>query len=102
VWEGDQLSGGLYGVVIGRMMFAESMFSARSGGSKVALAALCAVLEQHEFPLIDCQVVSGHLLRIGAELLPRRRFIDELRSTAAERTPFAAWPAAPLAARELA
>ncbi len=102
VWDDDQLAGGLYGVVIGRMMFAESMFSARNGGSKVALTALCTVLEQHAFPLIDCQVVSGHLLRIGAELVPRRRFVDVLERTVAERTPFAAWPTAPLAARELA
>ena len=101
VWENDQLSGGLYGVVIGRMMFAESMFSARSGGSKIALAALCRVLEEREFPLIDCQVVSGHLLRIGAELIPRRRFVEELKRTTAERTPFETWPALPMAAGEL-
>ena len=102
VWEDGQLGGGLYGVVIGRMMFAESMFSAQSGGSKIALAALCRVLEQHEFPLIDCQVVSGHLLRIGAELIPRRRFVRELNATVTERSPFAAWPTPPLAAADLA
>lgn len=102
VWDGDQLSGGLYGVVIGRVMFAESMFSARSGGSKIALAALCAVLEQQAFPLIDCQVASGHLLRIGAKLIPRRHFVGEIEQSTAARTPFHAWPATPLAARELA
>lgn len=102
VWDGERLSGGLYGVVIGRMMFAESMFSASSGGSKIALAALCKVLERHDFPLIDCQVVSGHLLRIGAELMPRRHFVEELGRLAAGRMPFDAWPPAPMAARELA
>ena len=40
VFEGDTLAGGIYGVAIGRMFFGESMFSGRSGGSKVALAAL--------------------------------------------------------------
>ena len=101
VWEEDQLIGGLYGVVIGRMMFAESMFTARTGGSKIALAALCAVLEEHAFPLIDCQVVSGHLLRIGAERIPRRRFVEQLGEATAGRAPFEAWPKAPIAAREL-
>src|SRR3546814_19597588 len=33
-----RLVGGIYGVAIGRMFFGESMFSAASGGSKVALA----------------------------------------------------------------
>ena len=36
----QRLVGGIYGVAIGRMFFGESMFSAESGGSKVALAAL--------------------------------------------------------------
>ncbi len=102
VWEDGELSGGLYGVVIGRMLFAESMFSARSGGSKIALAAVCRLLEQHEFPLIDCQVVSGHLLRIGAELIPRRRFVADLKATVEQRTPFEAWPVLPIAAGDLA
>src|SRR3546814_3092484 len=34
VRDGDALVGGLYGLVIGQMFFAESMFSARSGASK--------------------------------------------------------------------
>ena len=102
VVEDGELAGGLYGVVIGRVFFAESMFSAITDGSKIALAALCKELERHGFPLIDCQVVSGHLLRIGAEQMPRRRFVEELRQAAAARTPFRQWPDSPLAARDLA
>ena len=44
VRDGGQLVGGLYGVAIGRMFFGESMFSAASGGSKLALAALARTL----------------------------------------------------------
>ena len=36
-WAGDELVGGLYGVVIGRMFFGESMFARRTDASKVAL-----------------------------------------------------------------
>ena len=42
VFDEARLVGGLYGVAVGGMFFAESMFSAESGGSKVALAALAA------------------------------------------------------------
>ena len=44
VFDGARLVGGLYGVAIGRMFFGESMFSAESGGSKVAIAALAALM----------------------------------------------------------
>ena len=102
VVEGEDLVGGLYGVVIGSMFFAESMFSARPDGSKIALAALCEILDDRGFPFIDCQVVSGHLLRIGAEQMPRRQFVEELRRRIAPRAPFTHWPDSPLAAGDLA
>ena len=44
VWDGGRLVGGIYGVAIGRLFCGESMFSAESGGSKLALAALATVL----------------------------------------------------------
>lgn len=74
-WDGPQLAGGLYGVAVGRMFFAESMFSAMSGGSKVALAALAAILREWGWPLFDAQVESPHLLRMGAETMPRDAFL---------------------------
>ena len=40
VWDGERLVGGIYGVAIGRLFCGESMFSAESGGSKLALVAL--------------------------------------------------------------
>src|SRR3546814_8968583 len=70
-----RLVGGIYGVAIGRRFFGESMFSAASGGSKVALAALAHRLRQWGWPLIDAQVENGHLLRLGAESWPRPDFI---------------------------
>ena len=35
VWEDKKLKGGLYGVAIGKVFFAESMFSKRSNGSRI-------------------------------------------------------------------
>ena len=66
-----RLVGGIYGVAIGRMFFAESMFSADSGGSKVALAALALRLPQWGWPLVDAQLETPHLVRLGAEAWPR-------------------------------
>jgi leucyl/phenylalanyl-tRNA--protein transferase len=76
VWDGALLIGGLYGVAIGSMFFAESMFSAVSGGSKVALASLAATLHGWGWPLFDAQVESEHLLRMGATTLPRAAFLE--------------------------
>ncbi len=82
VFAGDELVGGIYGVSLGRMFFGESMFSARSGGSKVALAALALRLRQWGWPLIDAQVENDHLLSLGAQRWPRPAFLAEVRRLA--------------------
>lgn len=79
VWADGDLAGGLYGLALGHMFFGESMFSRRRDGSKVALVSLCRVLERWQFPLLDCQVSSPHLVGLGAELVPRQSFIEHLR-----------------------
>ena len=81
--DGADLVGGLYGVAIGRMFFAESMFSARSGGSKVALAALARRLYDWGWPLIDAQVENPHLVRLGAETWPRADFLRRIATLVA-------------------
>ena len=78
VLAGDTLVGGLFGLAIGRMFFAESMFSRQSGGSKVALAALGRFLTNRGAPLIDIQFLTPHLARLGAHTLSRTEFIQRL------------------------
>lgn len=78
VFDGDQLVGGIYGVAIGCMFFGESMFSAVSGGSKVALAGLACRLGEWGWPLIDAQVSNPHLLSLGAESMGRDAFLEEV------------------------
>ena len=84
VFTGDRLVGGVYGGALGRMFFGESMFSAESGGSKVALAALARRLGEWGFPLLDAQVENDHLLSLGAELWPRARFLATVAALTAE------------------
>jgi leucyl/phenylalanyl-tRNA--protein transferase len=78
VWDGDHLAGGLYGVSIGHMFFGESMFSSESGGSKVALGGLVHRMRQWGWPLIDAQVENPHLMSLGARLIRRDRFLEQV------------------------
>ena len=86
-----RLVGGIYGVAIGRMFFGESMFSARSGGSKVALAALARRLREWGWPLIDAQVENAHLVGLGAEPWPRARFLAQVEVLTARDDAPGAW-----------
>ncbi len=78
------LVGGIYGVALGRMFYGESMFSARSNGSKVALLALCAGLSRWGFPLLDAQMSTPHLHSLGAFELPRARFCAQVATLCAQ------------------
>lgn len=78
-WLDDRLVGGLYGLVIGRVFFGESMFSHESDASKVALFHLVKQLQQREFRIIDCQVHSRHLQSLGASPMPRDLFVNILK-----------------------
>jgi leucyl/phenylalanyl-tRNA--protein transferase len=79
VWQQRQLVGGLYGVAIGGAFFGESMFSRVDNASKVALVHLCEHLIGLGIELIDCQVLTDHMQRMGAERMPRAQFLDRLR-----------------------
>jgi len=94
VFDAQRLVGGLYGVAIGGMFFGESMVSIRSGGSKIALAALCARLHQWGWPLLDAQVENPHLLSLGAERWPRERFLGAIAELVAKPGKRGAWSTA--------
>ncbi|MCG8433326.1 MAG: leucyl/phenylalanyl-tRNA--protein transferase [Gammaproteobacteria bacterium] len=79
VWLDGKLAGGLYGIAIGKVFFGESMFSDMDNASKVALLALCRQLQQWRFRLIDCQVSSEHLRRLGSRDITREEFSAVLR-----------------------
>ncbi|MBB6183118.1 leucyl/phenylalanyl-tRNA--protein transferase [Oleiagrimonas soli] len=80
VWDGERLAGGVYGVAVGRLFCGESMFSAQSGGSKLALCALAALLRAWDCPLLDAQVRNPHLMALGAEEWPRADFLASVRA----------------------
>jgi leucyl/phenylalanyl-tRNA--protein transferase len=85
-WREGVLVGGLYGVSLGGCFFGESMFSEVSDASKVALAALSARLDAEGFTLIDCQMHTPHLERLGAREITRKAFLELLSQGLAART----------------
>ncbi len=81
VWDNEgNLVGGLYGGVLGRCFFGESMFAKASNASKFGFIMLVKNLEEQGFKLVDCQIYSDHLLSLGAEEIPRPAFIEQLKA----------------------
>jgi len=69
-----ELTGGLYGVAVGRIFFAESKFHRRRDASKIALAVLMRALSEWDFLLCDCQLWNPHLERLGVRMLSAELF----------------------------
>jgi leucyl/phenylalanyl-tRNA--protein transferase len=89
VWMDGELAGGIYGVAIGRMFFGESMFTRRTDASKIGMARLAAQLDRWQFPMIDCQLETDHLLSLGAHRVSRRQFVADVGRLVKEPAP--AW-----------
>jgi leucyl/phenylalanyl-tRNA--protein transferase len=78
VWCGRDLVGGIYGVQVGALFAAESMFHAATDMSKVALVALVRSLFAAGIELFDVQFVTTHLRSLGAYEVPRREYLQRL------------------------
>ncbi|KAB8333482.1 leucyl/phenylalanyl-tRNA--protein transferase [Scytonema tolypothrichoides VB-61278] len=65
-WQGDELAGGILGIVIGGVFIGESMFYRIPEGSKVAMVKLVEMLRQRRFVMFDAQMMNPHLERFGA------------------------------------
>ena len=72
--------GGLYGIDLAekRIFCGESMFSLKSNASKVAFIALTTHLQALGYILIDCQMHTDHLERLGAREITREVFLNYL------------------------
>ena len=73
-WCEGKLVGGLYGIKLGNVFFGESMFSTMSNASKFAFINMVHHLKKDGLLLIDCQQKTDHLMRLGAEMIPRNEF----------------------------
>lgn len=76
VWHNNELVGGFYGVDLNNGVFCgESMFANKSNASK---AAFITFIQNTNYSLIDCQVYTAHLERLGAKEISRTKFLSYL------------------------
>ncbi len=101
IWQDGTLSGGLYGLGIGRAFFGESMFSNTSNASKIALLVLAQMLDSGKLELVDCQMVSQHLTSLGASVIPRDNFVARLKSACNPCERLTGWPDGPIRCSDL-
>ena len=80
-WQDNKLVGGIYGLAIGGIFFAESMFSSVPNGSKIALLNLVARLWRTGFKILDVQFLNDHLLQFGAHEISKNEFQTNLQKT---------------------
>jgi leucyl/phenylalanyl-tRNA--protein transferase len=89
VWREGRLVGGTYGVAIGGLFAAESMFYRESDASKVALVHLVDRLRQQGYALLDIQQLTPHTAALGATEIPREAYLRRLRAALAVPVTFA-------------
>lgn len=87
-WQGDQLAGGVLGIVIGGAFIGESMFYQIPEGSKVALVKLVEYLRARGFLLFDAQMQNPHLARFGAYEVGEHNYKKQLEKAIQKRCEF--------------
>jgi leucyl/phenylalanyl-tRNA---protein transferase len=78
VWHEGELAGGTYGVSMGGLFAAESMFHYVRDASKVALVALHRHLIARGYLIWDIQQLTSHTESLGARNIPRREYLRRL------------------------
>jgi leucyl/phenylalanyl-tRNA--protein transferase len=97
VWRDGELAGGAIGIGIGGVISGDSLFGWLPGAAAIAVADMAARLEAAGGLLIDAQWDSPFLRSLGAEPMPRERYLPLLAGSP-ERI---ALPGEPLLARRL-
>lgn len=77
-WLGNELAGGVYGVAVGGLFAAESMFHQQNDAGMVALVALARRLQEKGFLLFDTQMATDHTRLLGAVDIPRTEYLTRL------------------------
>jgi leucyl/phenylalanyl-tRNA--protein transferase len=78
VWHADRLVGGAYGIAIGGLFAAESMFFRERDASKAALVHLVAHLRARGYTLLDIQQWTPHTGSMGAVEISRTEYLRQL------------------------
>jgi leucyl/phenylalanyl-tRNA---protein transferase len=79
-WQDDYLVGGVFGVAIGGLFAAESMFCRTTDASKAALVHLVEHLRRRGFTLLDVQWTNSHTRSLGATDISREEYLRRLKA----------------------
>jgi leucyl/phenylalanyl-tRNA--protein transferase len=88
VWTAERLVGGLYGIAIGGLFAAESMFHRATDASKVAVAELVERCRARGLTLLDVQFSTPHLASLGAREIARDEYLARLSAAIASPVVF--------------
>jgi leucyl/phenylalanyl-tRNA--protein transferase len=78
VWQDGRLVGGTYGVAVGGLFAAESMYSQVRDASKVALVRLVEHLNARGYQLLDVQQWTPHTGSLGVVEISRDEYLRRL------------------------
>lgn len=78
-YDGVELVGGVYGVAVGGLFAAESMFYRRPNASKMTLQFMVQFLLAQGIPWIDAQVMNPFLQSLGFIEISRARYMRLLK-----------------------
>ncbi|HYF27249.1 MAG TPA: leucyl/phenylalanyl-tRNA--protein transferase [Baekduia sp.] len=79
LWDGDALLAGVLAVRVGRAAMLESMFHVRPHAGNALLVRTLEALAAGGGQLCDVQLSTPHLLRLGAQEVPRAEYERRLR-----------------------
>ena len=85
-------AGGIFGVTLGTAFFGESMVSARTNGSRMALLWMSSHLARCGFTLFDTQFLTPHLARMGGREIPRDQYHAQLTNALQQRADLRSHP----------
>ena len=79
-WEDGNLIGGVYGVAVGAVFCAESMFHRKTNGSKIALYHLIERCRLQGFTTFDVQIMNPHLESLGAYEMTQDEYLALIKT----------------------
>jgi len=82
-WHDGELVGGTYGVAMGGLFAAESMFFRMRDASKVAVIRLVEHLRRRDYAMLDIQQLTPHTATLGAVEIDRESFLRRVAAAVA-------------------
>lgn len=79
VWQNGELAGGVLGIALGGVFFAESKFHRVTNASKAALVYLTRHLHAQGFTVLDAQMQNSHIATLGVYEITSEAFAPLLR-----------------------